>query len=88
MYYVYILKLNNNQLYTGYTKNLKNRYKEHLYGKVQSTKYRRPLQIIHYEAYILKSDAKRREKFLKTSEGKQLLKKQIRDILKNYNIVL
>ncbi len=48
-------------------------------GKVKSTKHKRPLKLIHYEAYLLKSDAQRREKFLKTSEGKRFLKMQIRD---------
>jgi len=81
MYYVYILRMRNGQLYTGFTSDLKRRMKDHEYGKVKSTKLRRPLILIHYEAYILESDARRREKFLKTSEGKKLLRKQIRDIL-------
>ena len=81
MYYVYILKMCSNQLYTGFTSNLKRRMKDHESGKVKSTKLRRPLQLIHYEAYRLKSDALRREKFLKTSEGKNFLHKQIRDLL-------
>ncbi len=59
------------------------RYKEHKNGKVKSTKLRRPLKLIHYEAYILKSDAMRREKFLKTTEGKKLLRQQLRNILNN-----
>ena len=81
MYYIYILKLASQQCYTGYTENLKRRIAEHVEGKVKSTKYKRPIKLIHYEAYILKSDAVRRERFLKTTEGKRLLKQQIRDIL-------
>ena len=81
MYYVYILLLSNKQLYTGSTGNLEQRLRDHENGKVISTKDRRPLKIIHYETYFLKSDATRREKFLKTTEGKRLLKQQIRDIL-------
>jgi putative endonuclease len=81
MFYVYILRMNNSQLYTGFTSDLKRRIQDHDYGKVKSTRLRRPLQLIHYEAYLLESDARRREKFLKTSEGKKLLKKQLRDIL-------
>ena len=73
--------MNNGQLYTGFTSDLKRRIKDHEYGKVKSTHLRRPLQLIHYEAYLLESDARRREKFLKSSEGKSLLKKQLRDIL-------
>jgi len=54
---------------------------EHNDGKVKSTSKRRPLKLIHYEAYLLKSDAERRERFLKTTEGKRLLRQQIRDLL-------
>ncbi len=77
MYYIYILLLNNNQIYTGFTENLKRRLREHCGGKVASTIKRRPLKLIHYEAYFLKQDALRREKFLKTSDGKKFLKQQL-----------
>ena len=80
MYYVYILSLNNGKIYTGSSGNLKTRLSEHLENKVVSTK-NRPPELIHYEVYKLKSDAQRREKFLKTTEGKRLLRQQIRDIL-------
>ncbi|MFH1654448.1 MAG: GIY-YIG nuclease family protein [Pseudomonadota bacterium] len=85
MYYVYILHLANNQLYTGFTSDLKRRIKEHEGGKVESTKHKRPLKLLHYEAYLLESDARRREKYLKGSEGKNSLRKQIRDILLSLN---
>lgn len=83
MYYLYILKLSNSKLYTGSTSNLKRRLLEHKSGKVKSTKSFTPLKLIHTEIYVLKSDAQRREKFLKTTEGKRLLRQQIRDILEN-----
>ena len=83
MYYVYFLKLTNGDIYKGSTMNIKNRIKEHEMGKVRSTKHRRPVILIGYEAYQLKSDALRREKFLKTTEGSRLLKQQYRDILLN-----
>ena len=78
---VYILLLNNGQLYTGYTTDLVRRLPEHFSGGVASTRNYRPLRLIHYEAYELESDARRREKFLKTTEGKRLLRQQIRDLL-------
>lgn len=81
MYYVYILKLNNNNLYKGFTNNINRRINEHQKGRVKSTKYFQPVQLVHYEVYLLKSDAKRREKFLKTTEGIRLLKQQIRDVI-------
>ena len=81
MYYVYIIALSNNTLYTGSTDDMRRRIKEHDGGKVNSTKHKRPLHLIHYEAYLLKSDAARREKYLKTTEGKRFLRQQIKDLL-------
>ena len=82
MYYVYFLLLTNNDIYKGSCNDLKVRIKEHTEGKVASTKNFRPFQLIGYEAYFLKTDATRREKFLKTTEGRRLLKQQYRDVLK------
>ena len=80
-HYVYILLLGNGQLYTGYTADLQRRISEHLQGKVASTARRQPVELIHAERYLLRTDAQRRERFLKTTEGKRLLRQQIRDIL-------
>ncbi len=74
-------------MYTGSTNDLKRRISEHRNGKVSSTKHKLPIKLLLYEGYLLKSDAQRREKFLKTTEGKRLLKQQIRDILKIENIL-
>lgn len=79
MTYVYFLKLNNGDIYKGVTADLKERIKEHRSGKVSSTKNYRPFILLGYEAYRLKSDAMRREKFLKTTEGRRLLRQQFRD---------
>ena len=87
MYYVYILQLNNNQLYTGFTEELKRRIVEHKKGKVKSTSNRLPVKLIHYEAYYLKKDALRREKYLKTTEGKRFLKQQIKELLVELKII-
>jgi len=82
MHYTYLLKLKNGQIYTGSTSNLKRRFAEHAHGRVASTRNYLPAKIILYEAYVLKSDAERREKYLKTTEGKRFLRQQIRDYLK------
>lgn len=78
MFYIYILKsLKDDNLYTGFTGDLKKRLKEHECGNVDSTKNRRPLELIYYEAYKEKSHALLREKYLKTTQGKSRLKKQL-----------
>ncbi|MBI2039141.1 MAG: GIY-YIG nuclease family protein [Candidatus Niyogibacteria bacterium] len=82
MFYVYLLQLNNGDIYTGSTSDLKQRLKDHSSGKTASTRYGGPVKLILYEAYLLKSDAQRRERYLKTTEGKRFLRQQIRDYLK------
>ena len=84
MYYVYLLLLSNQDVYKGFTEDIPQRINKHKRGKVQSTKNYLPLKLIGYEAYRLKSDALRRERFLKTTEGKRLLKRQYRDIINQY----
>ena len=82
MHYVYLLLLNDGRIYKGLTSDLKRRLGEHKRNKVKSTRKKNPL-LIHYEAYLLKSDAERREKFLKTTEGRRLLRQQIRDFYRD-----
>jgi len=83
MYYVYVLKSQvDGKMYVGYTANLRNRLKEHQGGKVISTKSRRPFELIFYEGYKSDEDAKRRERYLKTSNGKSSLRMMLRDSLK------
>ncbi|MEI8068010.1 MAG: GIY-YIG nuclease family protein [Candidatus Shapirobacteria bacterium] len=79
MFYVYILKsIKDGNIYTGYTSNLKRRIIEHNLGKVISTKNRHPLNLIYYEGYLNKEDAKNREKYLKSGgKAKNDLKLQI-----------
>ena len=83
MFYVYILKSKkDNNLYIGYTDNLKQRIKEHNKGLVRSTKPRLPFGLIYYEAYFSKKDAKHREQMLKRYAGPYThLKKRIKNSL-------
>jgi putative endonuclease len=73
--------MSNNQIYTGSSGDIKARFAQHEKGKVTTTSKYLPVEMIGYEAYQLKSDAQRREKFLKTTEGKRLLRQQYRDII-------
>ena len=75
--------MSNGQVYTGSTKDLSSRMREHERGNVNTTSRYLPVQLIGYEAFALKSDAQRREKYLKTTEGKRLFRQQYRDILES-----
>ena len=74
MYYVYILKMRNSQLYTGFTSDLRRRIREHKSGGNKTTCKHLPVQLIFYEAYLNKDDAIRREQYLKTTKGKTTLR--------------
>lgn len=81
-YYLYILQSQKDgKFYTGVTSDLRKRVKEHNSGKNISTRYRRPLKLIYYEAYLLKKDVEAREQYLKTSMGKRVLKKQLKNFI-------
>lgn len=84
-YYVYVLlSLKDNRFYVGYTEDLVVRFHEHILGHVSSTKYRLPLKLIHYEAYIDKSDAKAREVFLKSGFGREQLRLSLKKTLSKF----
>ncbi len=66
MFYVYILKSRkDNKRYIGSTNDLRRRMEEHADGKIFSTKNRRPLVLIYYEAFRSEKDARTREQKLK-----------------------
>ena len=65
--------------YTGSTRDLRARLRQHIEGRVRSTASRRPLQLIYYEACVSSIDAFRRERFLKTGKGKRFLRKRLAD---------
>lgn len=68
MYCVYILiSIKDSRLYIGRTDHLRERILQHHAGQVTSTRNRRPLKLVYYEAYTDREDSKRREKGLKKS---------------------
>ena len=82
MYYTYVLQsLEDNQFYAGFTENLKLRFEHHSRGRVESTRQRRPLKLIYYEACLDVADARRREKYFKTYYGKMFIKRRLKSYL-------
>lgn len=78
-YYAYVLRsLKDKQNYAGFTKNLKLRFEQHQQGEVDSTKHRRPLELIYFEGCLSQEDAARREKYFKTYYGKMFSKKRLK----------
>ena len=82
MHYVYVLlSKQDEKFYTGFTEDLKRRVVEHNAGRVISTTKRRPLVLVYYEACLNKEDAIHREKYLKTTFGKQYLRNRMKNFL-------
>ena len=82
MYFTYVLlSLKDNRFYTGFTNNLKQRFEQHNKGLVKSTEDRRPIELIYYEACLDQRDAIKREKYLKTYQGKIFLRKRLKSYL-------
>lgn len=73
-FYVYVLEsLKDSERYIGYTNNLKRRVEEHNGGLSFSTKFRLPFKVIYFEGCTNENDAKRREGYLKTTQGRRFL---------------
>ena len=79
-FYVYILEsLANQEFYIGYTDNLKIRLEKHNHGAVVSTKRYMPWKLIYYEACLNREDAQRRERYLKTNQGRRLIRRRLKE---------
>ena len=75
MFNVYVLKsLKNGKRYVGYTaKSVRERFLEHNSGKSTFTRQNKPFVLIYSEEYQTKIEAMKREKFLKSGQGRKIL---------------
>ena len=81
-YYVYILKsLKNDSLYIGYTSDLKKRVNEHNKGVNLATKPFIPYELIFYEGFLNRIDAKNREEYFKSDYGRKSINKMLKQYL-------
>ena len=84
MYYSYVLiSTKTKRLYAGSTEDLKRRLNEHntgIGGKYSSKNG--PYKLIHYEAFLSKTDAIKQEHFYKTGYGREVLKEKLKNSLK------
>lgn len=79
--YTYILKCRDGSLYTGWTNDIENRLDNHRSGRgAKYTKGRGPLELVYLEVFDTKSEAMRREAYIK-----RLTKNQKIDLLKVSN---
>ncbi|OPZ68531.1 MAG: GIY-YIG nuclease superfamily protein [bacterium ADurb.Bin478] len=70
---VYALQLSNGHFYVGQTNNLQRRIHEHLRGRTPYTRKFKIKKIVYTEYLATRSEALKREKFLKSGQGRQWL---------------
>ena len=81
MYYVYVIRNEVEQFYTGYTVNIENRLADHNNGLNQSTKNHK-WELVYYEAYVSEKYARKRELSLKRNRRmSEFLMKRIKESL-------
>lgn len=69
-----LLSLKDNRTYTGSTNDLDRRLNEHNSGKVKSTRKRIPLKVLFTETFETLHEARKRERWWKSSTGRKKLK--------------
>ena len=81
MYYTYVLLCKSDKLdedlYIGFTSDLRERVKKHQAKNVKTTSKFEEVVLVYYEACLSKEDAQRRELQLKTGFGRGFLKRRI-----------
>ena len=78
MFYVYVLQsLSYGCRYVGSTGDLEKRLNQHNEGLARYTKGRRPWELIYFEEFSTRSEAMRRERFLKSGRGREELNGKI-----------
>ena len=75
MFYVYVLRsLRNKKRYVGFTsKDPQVRLREHNSGGNNWTRQNAPHELVHQESFQDEQEARRREKFLKSGQGRKRL---------------
>ncbi len=72
-------------LYVGLTTDLKRRLEEHNRKENKSTAPYAPWKVIYFEGHRNEEDARRRERYLKTSQGAWAIKRMLREQLREPN---
>ncbi|MEI6806044.1 MAG: GIY-YIG nuclease family protein [Myxococcaceae bacterium] len=79
MWYVYFLELSNRDIYVGYTRDLRQRFKTHNDGLVHATKGFLPAKLKSYVSVDHRSVALNLEKYFKSGSGKAFAFKRFLD---------
>ena len=76
MFHVYAIRSKvKNYIYVGFTQDLEKRINQHNAGYNKSTKPYRPFELIFTESFSTRTEARSKEKYLKSGVGKEFLKR-------------
>ena len=81
MYTIYVIQsLPHSFLYVGMTGNLNRRLQQHNQRKVRSTRPYAPFRLVYTETCATRAEARHREKYLKSTAGKNYLRNRIDEV--------
>jgi putative endonuclease len=77
-YFIYIIYSESfDRYYVGLSKDIDSRLKTHNSGKVKSTKAFKPWILVHTEQFETRIEARKREKYFKSSAGRRWRKNNL-----------
>jgi len=76
-YFVYVLELSSGKKYVGQTSNLTRRLEEHKSGRGRFTRKYEVKKLLYFEQCNSRSEALKREKYLKSGQGRAWLKQNL-----------
>ena len=83
MYFTYVLYSDKlKKYYTGYTKDIDKRIVHHNIGLNKWSKRGIPWELVYSEIYSTKSEAIKRENYLKTGKGREFIKGRVAKVVK------
>jgi tRNA/rRNA methyltransferase len=77
-WFAYILRCCDGELYYGSAADLRSRLEQHRKGRVRSTTWRRPIELVWFQAYETAAQARQRERSFKNGRTR---KKTISDLI-------
>lgn len=77
IYFVYILRNENNQIYIGQTNNIDDRLRRHNSNYQKYTKNKGPWTLLYREEFATRAEAMLREKHLKGGKGREWIKSSL-----------
>jgi putative endonuclease len=79
MYFIYVIKsITHSNRYIGSTEDIPQHLTDHNNGKCRYTDGRKPWALIYEEEFGTRSEAMRRERFLKSGQGRKWLDEKLR----------